>query len=312
MDRLYAMKVFQTVLEQGSFAAASRALTTSPAKVTRMVASLETHLGVRLMQRNTRKLSLTDAGETYLQRVRHILSEIEEAEAVASEQTHQLQGVLHVLATPVLASIFLSPIVAQWHAHYPKVLLDLTIDAFPIKRVGDYDVALLLLDENFNGNLVARPLTTTEWIACASPAYLKLAGMPKSPEQLRQHAHLKFQWPQNSEQFRKKVHFQSLNSAEAIDVELTPTMQTTSFEVLLSATLAGAGIAFFSRLQLDMHLGRGSLVHVLPDWTLGSSTIYIALPARKFMPTRTRVFIDFLTAFSMPKQVAFCASNKAQ
>jgi DNA-binding transcriptional LysR family regulator len=300
MDRLYAMKVFQTVLEQGSFAAAGRTLTTSPAKVTRMVAALEVHLGVRLMHRNTRKLSLTEAGEAYLQRVRHILREVEEAESVASEQSHQLQGVLHVLATPVLASIFLSPLVAKWHAHYPEVLLDLTIDTFPIKRVEEFDVALLLLDESFNGHLVARPLATTEWIACASPAYLKLAGTPETPEQLRQHAHLKFQWPQNSEQFRKKVHFQPLNGAEVIEVELTPTMQTTSFEVLLSATLAGAGIAFFSRLQLDMHLERDSLVHVLPDWTLGSSTIYIALPTRKFMPTRTRVFIDFLAAFSPP------------
>ena len=300
MDRLYAMKVFQSVVEQGGFAAAGRVLTTSPARVTRMVASLEAHLGVRLMQRNTRKLSLTEAGEAYLQRVRHILSEVDEAESVAIEQTHQLQGVLHVLATPVLASIFLSPIVAKWHARYPKVLLDLTVDTFPIKRVEDYDVALLLLDEGFNGHLVARPLATTEWIACASPAYLSSAGTPESPEQLSHHAHLKFQWPQNSAQFGKKVHFQPVQGGEVVEVELTPTMQTTSLEVLLSATLAGAGITFLSRLQLDMHLERGSLVHVLPDWILGHSTIYVALPTRKFMPARTRVFIDFLAAFSPP------------
>ena len=304
MDRLYAMKVFQTVMEQGGFAAAGRALSTSPARVTRMVAALEAHLGVRLMQRNTRKLSLTEAGEAYLQRVRNILNEVDEAELVASEQTHQLQGVLHVLATPVLASIFLSPIVAKWHARYPKVLLDLTVDTFPIKRIEDYDVTLLLLDESFNGHLVARPLATTEWIACASPAYLSSAGTPQSPEDLSHHAHLKFQWPQNSAQFGKKVHLQPVQGGEVVEVELTPTMQTTSFEVLLSATLAGAGITFLSRLQLDMHLERGSLVHVLPDWILGQSTIYVAFPTRKFMPARTRVFIDFLATFSPPTRKA--------
>src|SRR5688572_1793709 len=128
MDRLLAMKVFQRVVDEGGFAAAARALHLSPAGATRLIAALEEHLGVRLLQRTTRKLSLTDAGEAYLLRARSILHEVEDAEAAASESTRELQGTLHILATPVLASYFLAPRIAAWNARHPKVLLDITID----------------------------------------------------------------------------------------------------------------------------------------------------------------------------------------
>lgn len=303
MDRLQSMKVFLRVADEGGFASAARALEMSPAGVTRMVASLEEHLGVRLMQRTTRKLALTDAGEAYLLRVRSILADVEEAESAAAEHTQELQGTLHVLATPVLAAYFLAPRIAAWHARHPKVLLDLAIDPFPQPRIEEFDVAFLVVDEGFDADIVARPLASTDWIACASPEYLARAGTPQTPPQLADHAYLKFQWPQNSGHHGRQVRLQPLAGGPEVQVEWKPVVQTTSFDVLLRAALDGAGISFLSRLLVASHLARGTLVHVLPDWILGRFTIYAALPTRKFMPARTRAFLDFVAEFA-PQSVA--------
>lgn len=292
------MKVFQRVIDEGGFAAAARALDMSPAGVTRMVAALEEHLGVRLLQRTTRKLALTDVGETYLLRVRSILHEVADAESAAAEHTRELQGTLHVLATPVLASYFLSPRIATWHARHPKVLLDLQIDPFPQPRIEEFDVTFLVVDEAFDGDIVARPLATTDWIACASPAYLQRAGTPETPAQLCDHTYLKFQWPQDSGHYGRQTRLQPVSGGEPVEVDLKPALQTTSFDVLLRAALDGAGITFLSRLLVATHLERGSLVHLLPDWIFGRFTIYAALPTRKFMPSRTRAFLDFLGEFA--------------
>lgn len=298
MDRLNSMKVFQRVIDEGGFAAAARALDLSPAGVTRMIAALEGHLGVRLLQRTTRKLALTDAGEAYLLRVRNILHEVADAESEASEHTRELQGTLHVMATPVLASYFLSPRIASWHARHPKVLLDLQIDPFPQPRIEEFDVTFLVVDEGFDGDIVARPLASTDWIACASPEYLKRAGTPEQPAQLREHTYLKFLWPQNSGHHGRLVRLQSARGGDAVEIDVKPALQTTSFDVLLRAALDGAGVTFLSRLLVASHLERGSLVQLLPDWVFGRFTIYAALPTRKFMPARTRAFLDFLAEFA--------------
>jgi len=297
MDRLQSMKVFQRVIDEGGFASAARALDMSPAGVTRMVAALEEHLGVRLLQRTTRKLALTEAGEAYLMRVRTILYEVEDAESAAAAHTRELQGTLHVLATPVLASYYLSPRIATWHARHPRVVLDIAIDPFPQSRIEEFDVTFVVVDEGFDGDIVARPLATTDWIVCASPDYLKRAGTPATPQALRDHTYLKFQWTQNSGHYGRLARLQPLAGGDLVEVDVQPALQTTSFDVLLRAALDGAGITFLSRMLVAPHLARGTLVHVLPDWIFGRFTIYAALPTRKFMPARTRAFLDFLAEF---------------
>ena len=174
MDRLQAMKIFERVVEEGGFAAAARAMDMSPPVVTRMVAELEQHLGTRLLQRTTRKLALTDAGESYLQRVRAILHEIDDAEAAAS--TRDLRGTIRIVAAPVLATNFLAPMMAAWHAHYPKLMLDVSMDAYASSRVDEFDVTIMVAGEDFDANIVARPLVQGEAIVVASPDYLERRG----------------------------------------------------------------------------------------------------------------------------------------
>jgi len=129
MDRLHSMRAFQKVVDEGGFAAAARSLDLSPAVVTRLVADLEEHLGTRLLHRTTRRVSLTDAGEVYLDRVRQILLDLEEASALVSSQTQELAGVLRLLAPPVLATHVLAPLVADFRKAYPKIRLDIDVES---------------------------------------------------------------------------------------------------------------------------------------------------------------------------------------
>jgi DNA-binding transcriptional LysR family regulator len=185
------MKIFERVVDEGSFAAAARAMDMSPPVVTRMVAELEQHLGARLLQRTTRKLALTDAGDAYLQRVRAILHEVDDAEAAAAASTRDLRGTIRIVTAPVLATNFLAPMVAVWHAHHPKVMLDIDLDAYALSRVDEYDVTLMVAGADFDANIVARPLLQGEAIVVASPEYLRRKGTPVTPQDLAAHDHLR-------------------------------------------------------------------------------------------------------------------------
>jgi DNA-binding transcriptional LysR family regulator len=289
------MRVFQRVVDEGGFAAAARALDMSPAAVTRLFGDLEQHLGARLMQRTTRKLALTEAGEVYLLRVRGILGEIDDAEAAVGSSMQELQGTVHVLATPVLASYFLAPHIAQWRQRHPKVALEIATDPFPQSRVDEFDVTLMAVDEGFDASIVARPLATTEWILCAAPAYLKRLGTPRQPQDLERHDYLKFPRQQGGGSSNRRMRLRPASgSGEPVEVHMPVALQSVSLDVLYRAALDGAGIAVLSRLLVTQHLASGELVQVLPDWMLGRLTVYAAVPSRKLIPARTRAFLAFL------------------
>lgn len=306
MDRLQAMKVFSRVVDEGGFAAAARVMDMSPPVVTRMVAELEQHLGTRLLQRTTRKLALTDAGEAYLLRVRAILHEIDDAEAAAAASTRDLRGTIRIVAAPVLATNFLAPMVALWHVHYPKVMLDISMDAHASSRVDEFDVTIMVAGEDFDANIVARSLVQGEAIVVASPDYLKRRGVPREPQDLVRHDYLRDSSAPVRAQMGpgRKLRLQSLR-AEAPDqeVEAPAILQSVSTELLMRAAVDGAGVAVTSRLLAEEHLARGELVHILPDWIFSRYTIYAALPSGRMLPARTRVFLDFLTE-QVPRAMA--------
>jgi DNA-binding transcriptional LysR family regulator len=289
------MRVFQRVVDEGGFAAAARALDMSPATVTRLFGDLEHHLGARLMQRTTRKLALTEAGEVYLLRVRGILNEIDDAEAAVGSSMQELQGTVHVLASPVLASYFLAPHIAQWRLRHPKVALEIAIDPFPQSRVDEFDVTFMAVDEGFDASIVARPLASTEWILCAAPAYLQRSGTPLQPQDLEHYDYLKFPWQQGGGYGNRQLRLRPASgTGEMVEVGMPVALQSVSFDVLYRAALDGAGIAVLSRLLVEPHLASGELVQVLPDWIFGRLTVYAAVPSRKLIPARTRAFLEFL------------------
>ncbi len=295
MDRLLSMRVFQRVIDEGGFAAAARALDMAPAGVTRLVTDLEQHLGTRLMQRTTRKLLLTEAGEAYLARVRGILVEVDDAEAMAAQSASQLQGVLHVLAPPLFANHFFARQMQPWIERYPTVAIDLQVDPFPMARIEEFDVTFLSVNEGADINVVARNIATTPWIVCASPQYLQRYGTPQQPSDLQGHQYLRFPWPDAAGRTPRGLRLSRVDAPdEHVEVPIRIALQSTNYDVLFSAALAHAGIAVVPRFPAENYLGTGALVHLLPDWIYGRFTVYAALPTRKLIPARTKAFLDFI------------------
>ncbi len=297
MDRLLSMQVFEKVVSEGGFAAAARSLDLSPAVVSRLVGDLEEHLDTRLIQRTTRKFALTESGNVYLQKLKGILQEISDATVAAQNSSGVLTGTLHILATPLLASLFLAPLAAAWRTQYPRVTLDVSVDPFPYLRIEEFDLTLMLVEDNFDADIVARVLGRSERLLCAAPSYLCMAGIPKHPSELQNHADLRFSWqlaPGHTN--GHGIRFSSMaENTDPVVVEMKAVLQSVSQDVLLQATLSGAGLSLLAEYLVRPYLQEGRLVHVLPQWTVDGLTIYAALPTRKFVPARVLAMFEFVT-----------------
>jgi DNA-binding transcriptional LysR family regulator len=293
MNRLTSMRVFLEVVDQGGFAAAARTLDMSAAAVTRLVADLENHLGARLLHRSTRRLSLSVAGEAYLERVRVILGDIEEADQVVSSQTQELAGVLRVLAPPVLATHVLAPLIAGFRRMYPKIVLEVEVASFKEPPIEDFDITLMPTDGAFDGNVIARKISATEAILVASPAYLARNGVPVIPQDLSRHDVLRLKAP--GLQARSWQLFNSSQGDESLTVAVDPVLWINHSDTLLKSAQSGAGITSAAIDLVAPYLLSGELVRVLAPWISGRLSLYAALPSRKFMPERTRVFLEYLT-----------------
>lgn len=296
MDRLQSMRVFQQVVDDGSFAAAARKFDMSAAVVTRLVGDLEDHLGVRLLQRTTRRLALTDAGEAYLARVRHILNDIDEAHAAAQAHAQEMSGVIRILTPPIFGVHILGPLVAEFGRRYPKVILDIHVESTQVPPIEDYDLTLLGASDTFNANIIARPIASSDGVLCASPGYLQKNGTPQSPEDLAMHRCLRMKLPANRHRSWRLINPDE--GRREIEVVIDPAMLVNHTDTLIRACVDGAGISSQSIDLVASHLHSGELQRVLSPWITGTNTLYAALPSRKFIPKRTSIFLEFMTGYT--------------
>ena len=293
MDRLHSMRVFSRVIEEGSFAKAARALNLSAAVVTRLVADLEEHLGARLINRTTRRLALTDTGELYLERVRQILTEVEEAEALASAATSEPRGHLRVLAPPAFAAHQIARHLPAFRQAYPRVTVELTSTG-PVETVDEnHDVSIVQAGHKpLDGEFVARLLAHSEIITCAAPAYLERAGRPQHPKELARHETM---LPSHA----REITFEQGDAGREALESLTitpgrPALSSVHGDVIYAAALAGMGISGLPSYVVESALHSRLLERVLPEWRVLTIRIYAAMPTRKYVPARTRAFIDFM------------------
>lgn len=285
-----SMRAFQKVVDEGGFAAAARALDMSPAVVTRLVADLENHLGTRLLHRTTRRVSLSPAGENYLNRVRGILEDIDEAHSIASAQTNKLSGVLRILTPPALATFLLAPLIAEFRELHPQIRLHVEVDSHDDLPIEDHDVTLLPTTDAFDADIVARKVGDTEAILVCSPDYIKRRGMPKTPDDLAAHELLRLRGPGMAQRIWR---LRNAENDEIVQLACEPTLWINHTETLLRATIDGAGITSVVVTLAAPYLARGELVRILRPWITERLGLHVALPSRKFMPERTRVFLEF-------------------
>ena len=292
MDRLLSMRAFERVAEEGGFVAAARALDISAPVVTRLIAELESHLGTRLLQRTTRHVALTEAGEAYLSRVRHILQEVEEADAIASANTRDLAGRLRLQTQPVLSSYVIAPLLCGFREQYPNIQVDIEVGAHGAPTIEDFDITLLGSDASLNAEVIVRKVIESEIILVASPAYLHRHGLPQTPQDLSLHHCLRLKRPDSRLQpWRVWCH---QRPEESVEVNVTPILMANHTDTLLRVALDGAGITSVSFDIVAPYLMRGELVRVLNPWIVGRMGMYAALPSRKFIPQRSRVFLNYL------------------
>lgn len=293
------MRVFARVVDEGSFAGAARALDLAPAVVTRLVAELEEHLGARLMNRTTRRIALTEVGENYLERVRRILADVDEAELLAQASVAEPRGPVRMLMPPAFAVHQLAKHLPQFHARYPRVMLEIVSNG-PVEAVDDsFDLTVMLLRKPLDGNFVARRLARTEVITCASPEYLDRRGRPKHPRELVEHDVL---IPPISELQRGVSFYRGALRADG-EVDAVETfhavprrgvLSTINVDTNYAAALAGLGIAGLPSFVVEDALMEHALERVLPAWRLFSSTLWVGMPTRQHVPARTRAMLDFL------------------
>ena len=296
MDRLNSMRVFTKVIDAGSFAGAARELNLSPAVVTRLVADLEEHLGTRLINRTTRSLALTETGGAYLERVRQILTEVDEAEAFATAATAEPRGHLRVISPPAFAVHQIAKHLPKFREQYPLVSIELVVPG-PVETVDEnFDISIVIVTgQPLDGDFVARRLARSEIIACAAPEYLDRTGRPKHPNELPQHESM-------TPTFLREIVFHRYvrGQAEPVESVSLPTtrsgLSTTHIDTLYASALAGLGIAGLPSFVAEYALMEHALERVVPEWRIATQTIYAAMPTRKYVPARTRAFVDFLVA----------------
>jgi DNA-binding transcriptional LysR family regulator len=284
MDRLAAMEAFARVAETGSFSAAARLLRLSKSQVSRQVGQLEAELGVRLLQRTTRSLSLTEAGRGYYDRVAQILAQVEEAELSVSRLQTAPRGRLRVSAPISFSILRLAPALPEFHALYPEILIDLSLNDRIVDLLdGEFDMAIRV-GRLADSSLIARRLAPLTRFVCASPAYLAAHGAPLRPADLKGHAVLCYSNADRLEEWR------FIGESVAVKGALC----ANNGDLLRSAALAGMGIADLPDFLVGEDVAAGRLVSLLDGFIAQDGAVHAVYPHSRHLSPKVRVFIDFL------------------
>lgn len=285
MDRFGDLDVFAHVVTARSMSAAGRQLKLSPAVISKRIRRLEERLGVRLLQRTTRQLSLTEAGQGFYERVVSVLASIEDAEAWVASGTGQARGTLRVSAPTSFGRLHIAPHLKPFLDANPMVTVDLILsDSFVDIIAEGFDLAVRIADLQ-DSSLVAKRLAPNHRVLCAAPDYIAARGMPGSIEELSQHTLI----AHNADQWRLD------GPSGPVSVRVNGPLRTNSSEVVREALLAGVGIALRSTWDVGPELKSGQLVRVLPDYSVGKRVaVYAVYPSRRHMEQKVRVFVDYL------------------
>ncbi|SCK22415.1 LysR substrate-binding domain-containing protein [Vogesella sp. LIG4] len=289
MDRVTAMRVFADVAASGSFSASAERLQMSRAMVTRYVAEMEQWLGARLLQRTTRSVTLTDAGEQALRRCLQMLALVAEVEDEVAPAGGGLRGQLRLTSSMSFGHAHLAAALADFLALHPQLKLDLNVGDATLNLVeARIDLAIRISSEP-DPALIARPLALCDSVLVASPAYLAQAGTPHAPAELAGHRCLG-----HSNVGRSSWQFQ--RGEERATVSVATRLTANDATVLLHAALAGGGISLQPTYLASALLQDGRLLPVLPDWQPPQMSIYALYPSRRHLSPAVRALLDFLVA----------------
>lgn len=289
MDQLSALKAFCRVVEAGGFSAAAAELNVSHTVMSKQVRQLETLLGAQLLNRTTRRLALTEAGQTYYERARRILDDLYDADLAVTRHHAAPKGTLRINAPMAFGTLDMAQWLPTFMARYPELKVDLVCnDRFVDLIEEGFDVAVRLAREMPDSSLMARRLATTDTMLVASPAYLKRYGAPEKPEDLTRHNCLTYTLVPKPNEW-----ILAAPDGNRIPVIVGGSFQSNTGIALRSAALAGVGIATTASFIVHGDLARGDLVPVLPEYKMRPRDVYAVYPHNRHLSPKVRAFVDF-------------------
>jgi LysR family transcriptional regulator, regulator for bpeEF and oprC len=291
MDQLFCMRVFARVVEQGSFARAAEQFDIGRASATTAVAQLEKHLGVRLLHRTTRRLSLTDEGRAFYQGCLRMLEELAQAEDALAGARGKPRGLLRASVPNALIHQAFFPALPGFLARYPELSLELVVTDRSVNLVEEgIDCAVRAASLPDDSTLVARRITAVYWLTCASPGYLEAHGAPKSVAELERYSCIRFISPSTG----RTTDWRFRNGNE--DVSFTPrgNFGVTSLEAAVAGAAAGIGIAQVSDVLAMPELRSGALKPLLLEWAAPGPSVNVVYPSGRYLSAKVRAFTDFV------------------
>jgi DNA-binding transcriptional LysR family regulator len=296
MDKAAEMMIFVRAVEEGSFSAAARDLDLTPSAVSKQIRRLEDRLGVRLFNRTTRRISLTEAGQAYYERCTRIVGEIEEAEEAVTSLNENPRGTLRVAATVAFGRVEVLPRINDFLARYPDLNVEFELTDRHVDLVEEgIDVAIQWREQMEDPSLIARKLCVNRRIICATPEYIQRNGMPRTPEELLNHNCLTL------------YEVSTFNDWEFEDPEkghrvlhVDGNFRANTADALYEAVLSGAGLARLSTWLVAPDIRAGRLVPVLPEYPHEKSAFYVLYSHRRHLSRKIRTFVDFLVEVFTP------------
>jgi len=288
MSKYEEIETFVRVVEAGSITGAAKQLKIAKSAVSRRVKELEARLGVQLMTRTTRKLTLTDTGQTLYTRFVGVLADWQESEAAASDAQTALAGSIRIAAPLSFGVAHLGPAIIDFMREHPRVDFDIDFSDRKIDLIAEGMDLAIRIGELSDSSLIARKIAPISITAVASSAYLKQHGTPKTPEDLIAHKELRYGVKTNT-----SWSYKAPDGVEG-QIKMTPRLRATNGDFLRDAAVAGAGVLIEPRFIIYEALRDGSLVEILPDYQWQQTAAYAVYPPTRHLSVRVRAFVNFL------------------
>ena len=290
-DQLAAMRAFSRVVEAGTFTRASDSLDMPKATVTKLVQTLEAHLRTRLLNRTTRRVTVTPDGAAYYERVVRLLADLDELDGSMALSQASPKGRLRIDISGPLASLLLIPAMWDFHARYPDIQIDIGVSDRPVDLVAENVDCVVRGGEITDQSLIARRIGELSFISCAAPSYLEKFGEPQHPADLdRDHyvvgyfsAHSGRRWP-----------FSFVSGSERVEVAGRYFAAFNDAASYIDASIAGLGVIQAPAFMVGAHLEKGRLVEVLKGWTTDSVPLHVVYPPNRHLSAKLRIFVDWV------------------
>ncbi|WP_339782194.1 LysR substrate-binding domain-containing protein [uncultured Marinobacter sp.] len=291
MDRIDAMRAFVTVVNEGAFTRAANKLDMSPQLVSKYVSQLEQHLGVRLLNRTTRQIHLTEAGTSYHQRAQQVLHDIDDMESQIGDLQTEARGLLRISAPVSFAIRHMAPLLSEFQKTHPGVGIDLQLNDRKVDVIEEGFDVVLRIGHLKSSSLIAKRIAPIRMVVCASPAYLKQNGTPQHLEDLQGHRYLRYSYIEldASQPLHRWLQNNGQNDSNG--------MTSNNGDVLVEAAIAGAGIALQPTFISGPAIKEGKLQVILQEYEPETMGLYAVYAHRQLLASKVRSFVDFIDGY---------------